>query len=659
MLISDTLDFSLDKPSAITIGKFDGLHLGHMTILNEILRAKEQGLAAVVVTFIPSPGAFFSGKPEKNLLTADEKRSLLASLGIDCLVEFPFDQKTAAIPAEEFAREYLVRRLKARLIAAGDDLSFGKGGRGNPALLQRLAPQHGFSLRILHKLTDNGREISSSYIKEELHAGHMEKVNALMGRSFSLSGEVVRGAHLGHTLGFPTLNLIPAPDKLLPPGGVYYTLLHLHPAHEGTKLPGASDEKARQLFGMTNVGRKPTAEKKAQLGVETHLLDFDEELYGRQVRLEFLHHTRKERKFADLEKLKEMLQRDLAGARQYFAKYPALPVLLLFLLLTLAPIRTQAASGPIAKRLPIAGISAFMAEEFTRDEYVEAWENAKGKYFGYTHIGLAGTEDNNLNIREKPEKEGKLVGKLPKNAGCEVLSRDGDWYYIKSGKVEGYVFADYLLTGPMAIRRARNEAAVMATSTTGGLRVREEPSLEADIVTLVAEGEQLEVIEEQDNWVKVYVDDDELYVSADYVNVAISLEKAVSMKELAYGQGVSDTRIDLVNYAKKFLGNPYVWGGTSLTKGADCSGYVMQIFKQFGISLPHSSKAQANCGTKISASQLKPGDLIFYGKRSTINHVAIYIGGGQVINASNKRNGICIKGMNYRTPLKYVRILNN
>ncbi|MBQ9437910.1 MAG: bifunctional riboflavin kinase/FAD synthetase [Lachnospiraceae bacterium] len=657
VVFSDTLDFETAEGTALAIGKFDGLHRGHMAILEEVISfARTHGLKSAVFTFHPSPMAFFSGKPDTGLLTRQEKRLHLQRMGVDYLVEFPFNQQTAKTGPEEFARKYLCKALHAKHIAAGPDLSFGQGGKGNVALLESLAPELGFDLSIIDKLCYKGKEISSSYIKKELSKGHMEEVARLLGRPYSFSGPVIRGEHLGHSLGFPTLNLAPAPDKLIPPAGVYYADVLV---------------RTEVFHGMANIGVKPTAGEGKAMGLETHLLGFSRELYGQEITVSLLKHTRKEKKFDSLEGLKEALKKDLQGARKYFG------IAAMFLMLAISvfmPVRAESAQETVSgdaqasvlsqgktleEILPEEGITAFLGEKYSKEEYKEAWEEAQGKYFGYTHLGIAGTQDNNLNIREKPGIDQKLVGKLPKNAGCEVLRLEDGWYYIKSGKVEGYVFGEYLLTGPRATMQARNEAAVVATSTTGGLRIREEPSLSADIVTLVAEGEQLEVVEELEGWVKVNLDDDELYVSADYVNVAIRLEKAVSMKELTKSDGVSNRRIDLVNYAKKFLGNPYVYGGTSLTKGTDCSGYVQGVFRNFGISLPRTSREQANAGTRITAAQLKPGDLIFYGKRSTINHVAIYIGNGQVINASNKRSGICIKGMNYRTPLRYVRVLKD
>ena len=220
---------------------------------------------------------------------------------------------------------------------------------------------------------------------------------------------------------------------------------------------------------------------------------------------------------------------------------------------------------------------------------------------------------------------------------------------------------DYLFTGVEAKLRAMEAATVVAVvNAEDGLRIRTAPSTDSSYMTVVLAGTELEYVETVDGWHKVLVDDEEAYVSAEYADIVESLDTAVTMTELLYGQGVSDVRVDLVEYAKQFLGNPYVWGGTSLTKGADCSGFVLSVFKHYGINLSHSSRAQANAGTKISMDEAKPGDLIFYSNGSgTINHVAIYIGGGQVIHASSPKTGIKISRYNYRTPVKVVRVIND
>ena len=183
--------------------------------------------------------------------------------------------------------------------------------------------------------------------------------------------------------------------------------------------------------------------------------------------------------------------------------------------------------------------------------------------------------------------------------------------------------------------------------------------MEGEIVSMVAYGEELEVVEELDGWIKILYDGQEAYVSAEYVTVGKNLKTALNMSEFLYGEGVSDVRVDLCEYAKQFKGNPYVWGGTSLTNGADCSGFVLSIFAKYGIYLPHSSRAQATMGTKVSMSEARPGDLVFYSKGGTINHVAIYIGGGQVIHASSPKTGIRITSAYYRTPTTVRRLIQD
>ncbi len=280
-----------------------------------------------------------------------------------------------------------------------------------------------------------------------------------------------------------------------------------------------------------------------------------------------------------------------------------------------------------------------------------------GALTGYDNIGICNVSEGNLNIRETASEDGSLIGKFPCNAACEIISTEGDWTYIKSGEVEGYVLSEYLLTGDEAWEKAAELAEYVATSTTGGLNIRSEASTDSEILAQMADGEEVTVIEDQGEWVKVDIDGDEGYVYAEYVEIELSLKTAMTLTEARYGEGVSDVRSALCDYALQFVGNPYVWGGTSLTNGCDCSGFVMQIMAQYGVYLSHSSRAQANEGTTISTSELQPGDLIFYGKGSYINHVAIYIGGGQIVHASNKRDGIKISNYLYRTPIKCVRVI--
>lgn len=308
-----------------------------------------------------------------------------------------------------------------------------------------------------------------------------------------------------------------------------------------------------------------------------------------------------------------------------------------------------------------AGIAASFDQTSSSEEATSAtaevvWEGTPLE--GYVNIGIAKVDDT-LNIREAASTDSSLVGKLRKNGACEILGYEGDWAHITSGEVEGYVLAEYLYTGDEAVEKAFQLGHTQATVTADTLYVRTEPSTEAEVWTTVPSGEVLSVIEDQGEWIKVDIDGEEGYVSSEYVEVSDELDTALTLTEALYGEGVTDVRMAICEFAKQYVGNRYVWGGTSLTKGADCSGFVLAVYRNFGVSLPHSSRAQANCGTNISVSEVKPGDLVFYGSGRGINHVAMYIGNGQVVHASNSRTGIIISNMYYRSPVRATRILSD
>lgn len=307
----------------------------------------------------------------------------------------------------------------------------------------------------------------------------------------------------------------------------------------------------------------------------------------------------------------------------------------------------HAEEGSISNVLSSVGVEEVFELDKTEAEFIEAVGPVE--LYGYSNIGIADVK-NHLNIRETPDESGKLVGKMSNNAACEILGTEGDWIHIKSGKVEGYCHKDYLLTGLLARKRAEETVVTVAEATSGGLRVRTEPNTDSEILTTMSEGERLEVLEEaKDGWIKVLLDDEEGYISADYATVKENLDTAVLITELLYGEGVSDVRVELCQYAKQFIGNPYVWGGTSLTKGADCSGFTLSVFKKYGMNLPHYSVSQSQMGKKVSLSEAKAGDLVFYSNGVRVNHVAIYLGNGQVVHASSPRTGIKISNVGYRT----------
>lgn len=284
-------------------------------------------------------------------------------------------------------------------------------------------------------------------------------------------------------------------------------------------------------------------------------------------------------------------------------------------------------------------------------------KDAENVICGYQNLGVA-TVEGNLNIRKKPTTESKVVGKMTDHDACEILETEGDWVKVESGKVTGYVKSEYLVTGDEALAIAKEEIIKVVTINTTTLRVREKASEDSPVLTLVGDGEDFAVEGEKNGWYKIEVDDQKGYISGDYVEVSEKLPTASSVTELKYGEGVSDVRVSLVQYALQFVGNPYVWGGTSLTGGIDCSGFTMQVYAHYGIGLPHHAASQPGYGKRISASEARPGDLFFYGSGSRISHVGIYIGNGQIVHASNARTGIKISSAYYRTPICVVSYFN-
>ena len=319
----------------------------------------------------------------------------------------------------------------------------------------------------------------------------------------------------------------------------------------------------------------------------------------------------------------------------------------------------------------------------------------------YDNLGVSNVS-NYLNVRDNPdEKKGKIIAKLPSNAGCDILDTStSGWYKIRSGNITGYVKSEYILTGQQAKDKALQVAKLMAISNTDGVNVRTEPNTNSSIYTQISNSERFLVADQQDGWVKIEIDDQDAYLSSDYVDVKYGLEEAIkytpvvevadnsskndsksnsknntknnsssknSGKKNSANDGaagsksgsVSSKRAQIANYAVQFVGNRYVYGGTSLTNGTDCSGFTMSVMAKFGVSLPHNSGAQSGSGKSITSSQMRPGDLIFYSGSGGINHVALYIGNGQVCHASNARSGIKISTWNYRTPAKIVNVLGD
>lgn len=284
--------------------------------------------------------------------------------------------------------------------------------------------------------------------------------------------------------------------------------------------------------------------------------------------------------------------------------------------------------------------------------------------------------NNYLNVRAEPKPDGKIIGKMTSKAAGEILEKLDGWYKVKSGTITGYISADpqYTAVGQEAKDIAMQEASLKAVIKTDVLNVRSAPNTDSKIWTQIVKDERYDVVGQLDGWVQIDLgavdeedggnkDSDAAYISTrdNNVEVRYALNEAIKFSPAEEAANKSQSRRSkIVNYALQFVGNPYVWGGTSLTKGADCSGFTMKVLQQFGVSLPHYSGSQAKMGKKVTSASMRPGDLIFYaGSGGTINHVAMYIGNGQIVHAASRKSGIKISTWNYRTPVAIRDVLGD
>lgn len=295
-IIEGTTQFNIEGKSAVAIGKFDGIHRGHQKLIHTICDAKKEGLLAVVFTFEPSPAAYFSKEKFRGLTTAWEKRRIFEKMGVDILIEYPLNAETAAMSPERFIEGILVNALNAKIVVCGPDLTFGDKGMGNVTMLREYGRHRGFEVQICDKVKAMGEEISSSLIREEVMQGHMEMACEYIGAPFCVIGEVVHGKQLGRKLGMPTVNIIPDGEKLLPPFGVYNSVVSY---------------KGEHYHGITNIGVKPTVTDDNKPVVETYIKDFDEEIYGEKLIISLFHFKRPEMKFGSIEELRAQIEKDM------------------------------------------------------------------------------------------------------------------------------------------------------------------------------------------------------------------------------------------------------------------------------------------------------------------------------------------------------------
>lgn len=291
---NEVQDFNL-KASAVTLGKFDGIHLGHKELINEIIKAKEKmGLETVLFSFDTS-----GIKNIKSITTKKERELICEGLDIDNIIFYPVNEKTMALEPEKFIEDILIKKIKAKVVVTGMDFRFGKDRRGDVFMLSNYAEKYGYKLIIAKDVMNGTQKISSSFIKELIKQADITKANELLGYSYFVYGQVVRGKQLGRTIDRRTVNIIPDNNKIIPINGVYKTTININ---------------GKEYKSITNIGQCPTVRNDGGITIETHIFDFDEEIYDNKVKILFEKFIRKERKFDSLEELKKQIAKDVFDA---------------------------------------------------------------------------------------------------------------------------------------------------------------------------------------------------------------------------------------------------------------------------------------------------------------------------------------------------------
>ncbi len=299
-----TENANIARPCVLTLGVFDGLHLGHQAIMRQVVeRARSVGAVATAMTFDPHPRAVLHPETAPPLLqTLDQRLANLEVLGIEQTIVIPFSREFAGQPAENFLNEIIHDRLHAREVYLGKGFAFGKDRGGNIDLLRSMSKQLGFVADEVDEVQLRGNRISSSAIRKVLAEGRVNLARRMLGRPYGVEGVIIRGNRRGHTIGFPTANLKPH-NRVIPRYGVYAT---------ATLIDGIWRK------SITNIGVRPTFESDSEPSIETYVFDFDGDLYGDVLRVRFLHRIRDERKFNGIEELKAQIERDTKRARNYF-----------------------------------------------------------------------------------------------------------------------------------------------------------------------------------------------------------------------------------------------------------------------------------------------------------------------------------------------------
>lgn len=294
------------KNTAVALGKFEGLHLGHQLLFRELKKCEKQGMKSVVFTFDMPPKRFINGMEENVIYTEEERICLLERMGMDVMIAYPF-KAIRNLPPELFVKEILVNQLDVKVIVVGDDFHFGYERAGNIELLRQLSSIYGYELRVINKLQYEGDAISSSRIRQAMIDGNLLLANELLGYPYTIVGTVVHGKQLGRTIGMPTANIVPNFRKYLPPNGVYVARIYF-------------EQEKQAYYGICNLGVKPTVDSQVEMGLETYIFDFEQDIYGRIVTVQLLQFVRPEMKFTSINQLSLQMHKDANVGREYVKK---------------------------------------------------------------------------------------------------------------------------------------------------------------------------------------------------------------------------------------------------------------------------------------------------------------------------------------------------
>ncbi len=305
MVVFDTVAYKAENPCVVALGCFDGVHLGHQAVIKEAkIHADKRSLPLCVFTFATPPKSFFSKEQIPQVCSTEDKHALLEGLGVDILINAQPSKEIFSMPAESFVRDLLLGDLCAEHVVCGFNYTFGAGGLGDISLLRDICEAHGASVSVCEPQMVGSSTVSSSMIRDAIRCGEMDLAAKYLGRPFSITSRVISGQHLARKLGFPTVNIIPTQELVLPKNGVYVTRVSFDGEHR---------------YGITNVGLRPTVDTHI-LCAETHIFDFDGDLYEKNITVEFLKFIREETKFPSIEEMAEQVRKDIESAKKYLSE---------------------------------------------------------------------------------------------------------------------------------------------------------------------------------------------------------------------------------------------------------------------------------------------------------------------------------------------------